>query len=133
MNITCPRCDAHLSQAYATEPPLCIACGWEDYAYAIPQRERHRDGLMSGLASQLRYIGEANALQGVTTSARVERSEKAQAGIATVVSCPYDGKDMKAVPKSGYSKGKNERTYKCGRKHRIIVLSSANGDWRGWM
>ena len=133
MTTVCPRCDARLSQNYATEPPSCVPCGYEDYEYIIPQRERRRDAPMGGLASQLRYIGFAEALQGVTTSARVERNEKAQAGIATVVSCPYDGKDMKAVPKSGYGKNKNERTYRCGREHRIIVLSSANGDWRGWM
>ena len=133
MSIACPRCDAHLSQAYATEPPLCIACGWEDYAYAIPKRERHRAGLMGGLAAQLRYIGFADTLQGVTISARVERNEKAQAGIATVVSCPWDNKDMKVVPKSGYGTGKDERTYRCGKKHRIILLSSANGELRGWM
>ena len=133
MTTVCPRCDARLSQNYATEPPSCVPCGYEDYEYIIPQRERYRDGLMSGLASQLRYIGEANKLMDIIVAVRVERSEKAQAGIATVVSCPYDGKDMKVVPKSGYGKNKNERTYHCGRKHRIIVLSSANGDWRGWM
>ena len=133
MRTDCPRCDAHLSQNYVTEPPLCLACGWEDYTHPLPKRERRRDAPMGGLASQLRYIGFAEALQGVTTSARVERNEKAQAGIATVVSCPYDGKDMKAVPTSGYGKNKNERTYRCGRDHRIILLSSANGAWRGWM
>ena len=88
---------------------------------------------MGGLASQLRYIGLANKLMDITVAVRVERNERAKAGIATVVSCPYDGKDMKAVPTSGYGKNKNERTYRCGRDHRIIVLSSANGDWRGWM
>jgi len=133
MSIACPRCDAHLSQAYATEPPLCIACGWEDYEYPLEKHKRQRNGLMSGLASQLRYIGEANKLMDIIVAVRVERSEKAQAGIATVVSCPYDGKDMKPVPKSGYGKNKNEQTYSCGRRHRIIVLSSSNGDWRGWM
>ena len=133
MTTVCPRCDARLSQNYATEPPSCVPCGYEDYEYIIPQLERRRDGLMSGLASQLRYIGEANKLMDIIVAVRVERNDQAKAGIATVVSCPYDGKDMKAVPKSGYSKGKNERTYKCGRKHRIIVLSSANGAWRGWM
>ena len=133
MKTACPRCDGRLSQNYATEPPSCVPCGYEDYEYIIPQRERHRDGLMSGLASQLRYIGEANKLMDIIVAVRVERSEKAQAGIATVVSCPYDGKDMKSIPKSGYAKNKNERTYRCGREHRIIVLSSANGAWRGWM
>ena len=88
---------------------------------------------MSGLSAKLRYIGFADTLQGVTTSARVERSEKAQAGIITVVSCPWDSKDMRVVPKSGYGKAKDERTYRCPKKHRIIVLSSANGELRGWM
>ena len=133
MKTACPRCDGHLSQNYATEPPTCVPCGWEDYDYTIPQLERHRDGLMGGLSSQLRYIGEANKLIDIIVAVRVERSEKAQAGIATVVSCPYDGKDMKSIPKSGYAKNKNERTYRCGREHRIIVLSSTNGAWRGWM
>ena len=133
MSIACPRCGAHLSQAYATEPPGCVACGWEDYAYAIPKRERRSNALMGGLSAKLRYIGFADTLQGVTTSARVERSEKAQAGIITVVSCPWDSKDMRVVPKSGYGKAKDERTYRCPKKHRIIVLSSANGELRGWM
>ena len=133
MNTACPRCDGHLSQNYATEPPSCVPCGWEDYDYTIPQLERHRDGLMGGLSSQLRYIGEANKLMDIIVAVRVERNDQAKAGIATVVSCPYDGKDMKVVPKSNYGKGKNERTYRCGREHRIIVLSSTNGAWRGWM
>ena len=133
MTTVCPRCDSQLSQNYATEPPSCVPCGYEDYEYTIPQRERRRDGLMSGLASQLRYIGLANKLMDIIVAVRVERNEQAKAGIMTVVSCPYDGKDMKPVPKSGYGKNKNEQTYSCGRKHRIIVLSSANGDWRGWM
>ena len=133
MRIACPRCGAHLLQNYATEPPLCLACGWEDYEYPLEKHKRQRDGLMSGLSTQLRYIGFADSLQGVTTSARVERSEKAQAGIITVVSCPWDSKDMRVVPKSGYGKAKDERTYRCPKKHRIIVLSSANGELRGWM
>ena len=133
MSIACPRCDAHLSQAYATEPPGCVACGWEDYAYAIPKRERRSNALMGGLASQLRYIGFADALQGVTISARVERSEKAQTGIATVPSCPWDGKDMKVMSLGGKRKAQSERTYRCSKRHRISLLSSANGAWRGWM
>ena len=133
MKTACPRCDGRLSQFHTTEPPTCVPCGWEDYDYTIPQRERRRDALMGGLSSSIRYIGLANKLMDITVAVRVERNERAKAGIATVVSCPYDGKDMKAVPKSGYGKGKNERTYRCGREHRIIVLSSANGDWRGWM
>ena len=133
MNITCPRCDAHLSQAYATEPPLCIACGFEDYEYAIPKRERHRNGLMGGLASQLRYIGFSDLLEALTVVVRVERNEKAQAGIAPVPTCPWDGRDMKVMSLGGKRKAQSERTYRCSKRHRISLLSSANGELRGWM
>ena len=89
--------------------------------------------MMGGLSSSIRYIGLANKLMDITVAVRVERNERAKAGIATVVSCPWDNKDMKVVPKSGFGTGKDERTYRCGRKHRIILLSSANGELRGWM
>ena len=88
---------------------------------------------MNGLVSQLQYIGFATALEGVTVPVRVERNQKFRAGIATVPSCPWDNKDMRMVAKSGFGKAKSERTYRCSKRHRIILLSSMNGDWRGWM
>ena len=88
---------------------------------------------MGGLSAQLRYIGFSDLLEALTVAVRAERNEKTQTGIATVVSCPWDNKDMEVVPKSGFGTGKDERTYRCGRKHRIILLSSANGELRGWM
>ena len=133
MSITCPRCDAHLSQNYATEPPLCLACGWEDYTYLVPKRERGSNTLMGGLASQLRYIGFSDLLEALTVAVRVERNEKAQAGIATVPTCPWDGRDMKVMSLGGKRKARSERTYRCSKRHRISLLSSANGAWRGWM
>ena len=133
MNITCPRCDAHLSQNYATEPPGCVACGWEDYAYAIPKRERGSNAVMGGLASQLRYIGFSDLLEALTVAVRVERNEKAQTGIATEPSCPWAGRAMKVMSLGGKRKAQSERTYRCSKRHRISLLSSANGAWRGWM
>ena len=130
---TCPRCDAHLAQTYMTEFPGCVACGWEDYKYLIPKRERQQDALMSGLVSRLRYIGFADKLQDITVPIRVER-DKSKVGVSTVPSCPYDHKDMRFIAGSGYRKRKkNERTYRCPARHRIVLLSSANGEWRGWM
>jgi len=88
--------------------------------------------VQDALASTLRYIGFANKLQGVTVPVRVRR-DKSKFGVAVVPSCPYDHKDMKFVPGSGYKKKKkNEQTYKCPKRHRIILYSSSNGDWRGW-
>ena len=129
----CPRCDAHLSQNYATEPPLCLACGWEDYEYAVPKRQRQRDSLMGGLATKIRYIGFAKALEYVTVAVRVKKDTAAMAGIATVPRCPWDFKDMRVVPKGGYGTKKRERTYRCPTRHRVILVSSDNGDLRGWM
>ena len=115
-----------------TEFPGCVACGWEDYKYLIPKRERQQDSLMSGLVSRLKYIGFATTLEGVTVPVRVERT-KSKMGVLTVPSCPWDTRDMKVVPSSGFGRAKNERTYRCSSRHRIILLSSANGEWRGWM
>ena len=128
----CPRCDAHLSQAYTTEFPGCVTCGWEDYKYLIPKRERQQDSLMSGLVSRLRYIGFADKLQDITVPIRVER-DKSKVGVSTVALCPWDGKDMRIVDRSGRAKTKDERTYRCPARHRIILLNSSSGEWRGWM
>ena len=29
----CPRCADNLRQSYASEPPMCLICGYTDYAY----------------------------------------------------------------------------------------------------
>ena len=122
MNITCPRCDAHLCQTYATEPPGCVACGWEDYEYAIPKRERRSNTVMGGLSAHLRYIGFSDLLEALTVAVRVERSEKAQAGIATVPTCPWDGRDMKVMSLGGKRKARSERTFRCSKRNLIRVL-----------
>jgi hypothetical protein len=129
----CPRCTARIVQCYATEPPGCVTCGWEDYIHPLPKRERKRDGLLGGLATKVRYIGFAKALEDLTVAVRVRRDTTAMAGIVTVPKCPYDLKDMKVVPKSGYGVKKRERTYRCPTRHRVILVSSENGDLRGWM
>ena len=128
----CPRCEARLVQCYATEPPGCVTCGWEDYIHPLPKRERKRDGLLGGLTTKIRYIGFAPSLEDVTMEVRVERNEAAMSGIRTTPSCPYDLKPMKVVPKNGYGSRKNEQTYKCPTRHRAVISSSANGDMRGW-
>jgi hypothetical protein len=87
---------------------------------------------MSGLVSRLRYIGFADKLQDITVPICVER-DKSKVGVSTVASCPWDGKPMRVVASSGRGRVKNERTYRCPARHRIILLSSANGEWRGWM
>jgi hypothetical protein len=125
----CPR-DGSRLRADDRGYPSCIQCGFEDYTYVQPKRRRH-GGLMNGLVAQLRYIGFATALMDLTLSVRAER-DLSQLGIATIPSCPWDTKDMKAVPKNNYGKNKGERTYKCGRRHKIILYSSTNGEWRGW-
>jgi len=125
----CPR-DGSRLHADEREYPSCIQCGFEDYTYVPPKRRRH-GGLMNGLVAQLRYIGFAATLMDLTITVRAER-DLSQLGIATIPSCPWDNKDMKAVPKNGYGKHKGERTYKCGRRHKIILFSSTNGEWRGW-
>jgi hypothetical protein len=104
-----------------------------DYIRPLPKRERKRNGLLGGLASKIRYIGFAKYLEDVTVDVRVKRDTASIAGIVTVPTCPYDHKPMKVIPKSGYGTRKNERTYKCPTRHRIIVTSSENGDFRGWM
>ena len=128
----CPRCASCLSQSYITEPPLCVACGWQDYEYLAPKRQRHRDSLLGGTATKVRYIGFAKALEDIIVDVRVKRDKAAMAGIVTVPKCPYDFDDMKVIPKGGYVK-KRERTYRCPGRHRVIIVSSENGDLRGWM
>jgi len=88
--------------------------------------------VQGALATTLRYIGFADKLQDVTVPVRVRR-DKSKFGVAVVPRCPYDHKDMKFIAGSGYKKKKNEQTYRCPKRHRIILLSSMNGDWRGWM
>ena len=124
----CPRCDTQLAQTYKTEYPGCVVCGWEDYQHPIQKRERQRDAL----SSKLRYIGFADTLEGVTVPLRVKR-DQSKTGISTVPSCPWDGKDMRIVASSSFGRVKNERTYRCSKRHRIILLGSVNGEWRGWM
>ena len=131
--MTCPRCGWHLSQKYITEPPMCMACGFENYNYPLPKRNRNRNRLMGGLSSQLRYIGFANALQDATIAVRVERNDLLSMGIMIIPACPWDDTDMGVVPKSGFGKNKYRRTYKCSKRHKISLLSSTNGELRGWM
>lgn len=128
----CPRCDTRLMQNYVTEPPGCVVCGWENYEHALPKRQRAQDALMGGLVAQLRYIGFADKLQDITVPIRVER-DKSLVGVSTVASCPWDGKPMRIVDRSGRAKTKDERTYRCPARHRIILLNSSSGEWRGWM
>jgi hypothetical protein len=124
----CPRCGAQLAQTYATEFPGCVVCGFENYTHVLPKRQR----MQGALSSKLRYIGFADKLEGVTVPVRVKR-DQSKAGIAMVPSCPWDGRDMRIVASSSYGRVKNERTYRCSKRHRIILLGSVNGEWRGWM
>jgi len=98
----------------------------------LPKRERKRNGLLGGLATKVRYIGFAKSLEDLTVEVRVKKDAASMAGIVTVPSCPYDMKDMKVIPKGGQPK-KRERTYRCPTRHRVIIVSSENGDLRGWM
>ena len=125
----CPR-DGTRLRVQADGYPNCIHCGYEDYTYALPKRRRDN---AAGLMAQIRYIGFAAHLMELTITVRAKRHQQSTSGIVTVPSCPWDAKDMKAVPRNGFGKEKDERTYRCGRRHKIILLSSANGDWRGWM
>jgi len=128
----CPRCNSILQQNYITEPPLCVACGFENYTHPLPKEKKHRDKLMSGLTSQLRYIGFSQVLYNSTITVRMERSELLRMGIKIIPVCPWDENDMEVAEKSSSKKHKLERTYKCSRKHRISLLSSTNGELRGW-
>ena len=125
----CPR-DGTRLRVQADGYPNCIHCGYEDYAYTLPKRRRDN---AAGLMAQIRYIGFAAHLMDLTITVRAKRHQQSTSGIVTVPSCPWDAKDMKAVPRNGFGKEKDERTYRCGKRHKIILLSSANGDWRGWM
>ena len=125
----CPR-DGTRLHAEERGYPSCLTCGFEDYAYTLPKRRRDN---AAGLMAQIRYIGFAAHLMDLTITVRAKRHQQSTSGIVTVPSCPWDNKDMKAVPRNGFGKEKDERTYRCGKRHKIILLSSANGDWRGWM
>jgi hypothetical protein len=128
----CPR-DGSWLDSVRSDYPSCLTCGYEDYSYVLPKRERQHSNSMGGLASSLRYIGFAARLDDLMVSVRLDRNQQSKSGIMTVPTCPWDGKDMKAVPKNGYGKNKGERTFRCVKRHRIILLNSANGAWRGWM
>ena len=125
----CPR-DGTRLRLQAGEYPNCVHCGYEDYTYAPPKRKR-RNALARGVA-QLRYIGFAAGLEGQTITVRLRGHPKAAAAAVSVPSCPWCNGDMKAVPKSGYGKNDGERTYKCRKRHRILLYTSADGEWRGW-
>jgi hypothetical protein len=125
----CPRDGARL-RLQAGEYPNCLHCGYEDYSYDLPKRKR-RNALARGVA-QLRYIGFAAGLEGQTITVRLRGHPKAAAAAVSVPSCPWCNGDMKAVPKSGYGKNDGERTYKCRKRHRILLYTSTDGEWRGW-
>ena len=132
MNITCPRCNAFLLQNFTTEPPVCITCGWEDYHHPLTQYSRKRSNIRDGVVNTIMYIGFANHMHGMTIQVRIEHSKYGMDGLKIIVSCPWDNKDMEAVPKNKSGKARGEQRFKCGREHRVILLSSTNGDWRGW-
>ena len=124
----CPR-DGTRLRLQAGEYPSCVHCGYEDYTYDPPKRKRRN--AVVGLVAQLRYIGFAAGLEGQTITVRLRRHPRAAAAAVTVPSCPWCRQDMKAVPKSGYGKNDGERTYRCPKKHRIILYSASHGEWRG--
>jgi hypothetical protein len=126
----CPR-DGTRLRLQPGEYPNCVHCGYEDYTHDPPQRKR-RSALARGVV-QLRYIGFSDRLEGQTIPVRLRRHPTAAAGAVTVPSCPYCTGDMKAVPKSGYGKNDGERTYRCRKRHRILLYTSTDGEWRGWM
>lgn len=129
----CPRCiKGFVTRANINEYPSCVTCGYEDYSYVPPKRERQPNALLGGLASKLRYIGFSSQLENLTLEVRVKR-DQSKSGIVTVPTCPWDGKEMKATPLSGKRKNRSERTYRCSKRHRISLLSSETGEWRGWM
>ena len=128
----CPRCiKGFVNHTNSGEYPSCIACGYEDYSYVMPKRERPRNALLGGLASKLRYIGFSPQLEDLILEVQVKR-DPLKSGVVTVPTCPWDGKDMQAAPLSG-KKNKSDRTYRCSKRHRISLLSGITGDWRGWM
>ena len=129
----CPRClKGLITCANVNEYPSCLTCGYEDYSYVPPKRERPRNALMGGLASKLRYIGFSEQMEDLTLEVCVKR-DLSKMGVVTVPTCPWDGNDMKAAPLSGKRKNRSERTYRCPKRHHINLLSSITGEWRGWM
>jgi hypothetical protein len=130
--ITCPR-DGSQLDSIRSEYPSCLQCGYEDYSYTPPKRKRRGNALLGGLSSKLRYIGFSPQLEDLTLEVHVKRDNSAKMGILTVPTCPWDGRAMKVAPMGGKRRNRNERTYHCSKRHRINLLSSINGDWRGWM
>jgi len=129
----CPRCiKGFISRANSGEYPSCFICGYEDYSYVAPKRERQPNALLGGLASKLRYIGFSPQMENLTLEVRVVR-DLSKMGIATVPTCPWDGSDMTVTPLSGKRRNRSERTYRCPKRHRISLLSGVTGEWRGWM
>ena len=129
----CPRCiKGVITRADISEYPSCFTCGYEDYSYVPPKRKRQHNALLGGLASKLRYIGFSSQLEDLTLEVRVKR-DLSKSGVVTVPTCPWDSQDMKVTPLSGKRRNQSERTYRCPRKHRINLLSSETGEWRGWM
>lgn len=129
----CPKCiKGFISHTNINEYPLCLTCGYEDYSYVVPKRERPRNALLGGLAAKLRYIGFSEQMQDLTLEVCV-KCNPSKLGTITVPSCPWDGSDMKVTPLSGKRRNRSERTYRCAKKHRISLLSSVTGEWRGWM
>jgi len=125
----CPRCESVLVQNYISEPPRCLTCGHEDYTYVVPQVTLERKRLGSGTVVRLRYHGFAPALQEVIMEVRSER-RKSGYGIKVIPTCPLAcGQDMEY---SSYTGKKREKLYKCSRRHHVSILTSENGDWRGW-
>ena len=125
--LICPRCDSRLRFNY--DEPICLQCGYVNYAYTAPDQIRRKTNLMSaGTRSVLRYVGEASTLSDTLTHVKLVRLRNR---VVYGVRCPFCRQAMSQSSLSGKRREAREERYKCSDGHRVSLTPGRNGAL-GW-
>jgi len=125
--LICPRCDSRLRFNY--DEPICLQCGYVNYAYSAPDQIRRKTNLMSaGTRSVLRYVGESSPLSETLTHVKLVRLRNR---VVYGVRCPFCGQAMSQSSLSGKRREAREERYKCSDGHRVSLTPGRNGAL-GW-
>ena len=150
----CPRCEGLVTQAYASEQPHCINCGWADYTHNAP-RLADKYGAWSGASLRLRYIGSGET--DLLPSRRGVDHSQIRDFVVTVVAesvprlnhqgerllvrplCPFceDAAPMEKKSMRSQRLKRTEERFVCPSKHMIGLISEAStvggqGHFVGW-
>ena len=150
----CPRCNWLVTQAYLSESPKCVACGWADYTYNAPRLASNTDG-WRGARFRLRYIGSQET--DYLPSRRGVDRWQIRDFVVTVIAesvprlnhqgerllvrplCPFceDRAPMEKKSMRSQRLKRSEERFVCPSKHMIGLISESNtvgeqGHFVGW-